>query len=74
MSKPVIVTINSSCDHASGTARDDIEIDREEWDEMTPAERVAYLDESADTLAMNRFSWGWHIADADDMAATEGGA
>lgn len=53
---------------------DEIEIPRDEWNEMTPAERRKQLDDEAQTLLWNHIDYGWSIDDADDNAATEGGA
>jgi hypothetical protein len=68
---PVIVEVNLSWPGVGGHEDNVYEIPRGEWDEMTPAERVAYCEELAVEDANNRFSWGWNIADPDDYEATE---
>lgn len=56
----------------SGAEHDDvIEIERAEWNGMTPAERRAYLADEARTLMENHIEWGWLISDDADMADTE---
>lgn len=57
---------------ASGsTETEEVEIERDQWDRMSPAERNAHCEQIADETAYNRFSWGWHIHDPADMASTE---
>lgn len=68
---PVVVEYNLSWPGVGGSESDTVEIPRDEWDAMTPAARTAYCEQIAEDAAANRFSWGWHIEDPDDYAATE---
>lgn len=69
---PVVVEVVCSDRLSQGsTVTDTVEVERDLWDGMTPAERFAYCDELANEEAYNRFSWGWHIYDQADMASTE---
>jgi hypothetical protein len=67
---PVIVEYSLSWPGVDGSESDTVEIPRDEWDAMTPAQRVAECEQIANEAAYNRFSWGWNIEDADDYAAT----
>lgn len=62
---PVIVNINVEASPSETT----IEIDRAEWDTMTPAGRGALLDNMVQTELGNAGGAGWGIADQDDEAA-----
>lgn len=68
---PVVVEVNLSWPGVGGQENSTYEVARDEWDAMTPAARLALCEAYADEDAYNRFSWGWHIADPDDYAATE---
>lgn len=64
---PVIIEL-----HVEGFGEqsdDTAEIDRDEWDAMTPAERSRKLDRYADEHMSNAVSYGWHIKDPTDYAA-----
>lgn len=64
---PVVVSLHVE---AFGQSRDDTaEIERDEWDAMTPAERSELIDGYAEGLAANHVGWGWHINDPTDYAA-----
>lgn len=63
------VTVSLNVEGFSGDASGTHEVDRGEWDAMTPAERVALLDQSAADHAANYVGWGWHITDPADAAA-----
>ena len=54
-----------------GSADETFEIDRDEWDAMTPDERRETAQQAADDMAANYVAWGWNIADADDYAETD---
>lgn len=59
---------------AFADSRDEtLEVDRDEWDAMTPAQREALAQQAVDEFAANYVSWGWHIFDPDDYAAATGG-
>lgn len=61
--------------HVEGFAdsRDEtLEIDRDEWDAMTPEQRVALADRAAEDFAVNYVGWGWNIANPVDYAAATG--
>lgn len=70
---PVRVDINTGCNCLNGGQTDEEEIDRDEWEALTPQGRIELLDGIADGYAENRFAWGWHVPDADDMRMTEEG-
>jgi hypothetical protein len=73
--RPVIVEIFTAARASINSEQSDtVEIDRAEWDAMTPAERSRLCDELADTTAYNRFEWGWNIKDEQDMAQTSEGS
>ncbi len=63
--RPVIVKL--SCEATPST--DTQQIDRAEWDAMTPAQRATMLDNMVDEHIGNAGGGGWHIADPDDEAA-----
>lgn len=62
---PVIVTL--SCEAREGTQT--VEIDRAEWDAMTPAQRAQDLNERAVDFVNNQGGYGWWIDDPEDSAA-----
>lgn len=64
---PVRVTINIEVNPTI----EHHEIDRTEWDAMTPAERRSYIDDLMDAAVQNAGGYGWHIDDPDDLAATD---
>lgn len=70
--EPVRISLN--VEFPGGSESMDYEIDRDEWDAMTPAERTKGIEEAASDHAYNYVGWGWHIEDPDDYADTEGGA
>lgn len=47
------------------------EIDRAEWDAMTPVQRRALLDGITEDAVSNAGGYGWTIDNPDDEAATE---
>lgn len=64
---PVIVALHVE---AFGEGRDDtVAVDRDQWEAMTPAERVKLLEDHAEEFAVNYVGWGWHIEDSADYAA-----
>jgi len=68
---PVLVEVNVSWPGLDGNHDETIEIDRDKWDAMTPAERTAHCEGLAAETARDLVSWGWHIYNAEDYAATE---
>lgn len=66
--EPVRVTINIEANPRT----EEHEIDRAEWDAMTPALRRDLLESLMDAAVQNAGGYGWHIDDPDDAAATEG--
>lgn len=72
--EPVKVTLNFEVGYIHNSATtEEVDIDRAEWEAMTPAERTKLLDDMADEYMANVCSYGWHIDDSDDYAATEEG-
>lgn len=70
---PVVVSLH--VEGFGGQEDETYEIDRAEWDAMTPAEREADIARAAEDFATNIVNWGWHIEDPEDYAAaTEGSA
>ncbi len=66
--EPVRITVN-----VEATPRtEEFEVDRAEWEAMTPADRRAMLDDMVDVAISNAGGGGWYIADRDDEASTEG--
>ncbi|ATO14659.1 hypothetical protein CO540_13160 [Micromonospora sp. WMMA2032] len=70
---PVRIRLYVSTNWVGADDEEYIEIPRDEWDDMTPAERRAYLDEEANTFMANCVEYGWIIPDDNDRAATEDG-
>jgi hypothetical protein len=68
---PVLVEVNVSWPGWDGSRDETYEVDRDKWDAMTPAERIAYCDDLALTEAASLVGWGWHIQNPDDYAAIE---
>ena len=62
---PVIVEL--TCEASPST--DTQTIDRDEWDNMTPAQRAELINDMAATHVTNSGGYGWFIADPDDEAA-----
>lgn len=62
---PVIIELNCEA-HPS---KDTVEIDRSEWDAMTPADRAVMLDNLTAEHINNAGGGGWHIDDPVDEAA-----
>lgn len=62
---PVVVTL--SCEAHPSTETH--EIDRAEWDAMTPGHRLALLDDMVATHMANAGGGGWAIEDPEDEAA-----
>jgi hypothetical protein len=65
--EPVRVTINIEIHPTT----EHHEIDRAEWDAMTPAERRDVIEGVAEAVMQNAGGYGWHIDDPDDAASTE---
>lgn len=61
---PVIVELLCEAERSAGTE----EIDRAEWNAMTPAERAKTLDDMLATHMANAGGGGWRIPDPDDEA------
>ena len=70
-SEPVRIHLYVDTGLANASHEDDIEIPRNEWNAMTPAERRDLLDDNAEILMSNHIEYGWQIEDEDDHAATE---
>ena len=66
---PVMISIN--VEFPGGSESDVHEVDRDEWDAMTPAERKKLAEEVASDHAANYVGWGWNIDDPADYAATD---
>lgn len=67
---PVVIDLHVE---GFGDSRDDtLEVDRDEWDAMTPKQREELAVRAAEDFAANYVGWGWHIVDADDYAAATG--
>jgi hypothetical protein len=71
--RPPVVTVEYSISWSSQDASEvgTFDIPRDEWDAMTPAERVKRCEQTADEILENTVTWGWHIHDGADWAATE---
>lgn len=67
MKPPVTVTLTCEAHPSTET----VEIDRADWDAMTPAERADLLDVMAAEHVASAGGYGWHISNPDDAAATE---
>jgi hypothetical protein len=65
--EPVYVTIRVEANPTTET----VEIDRAEWDAMTPADRRALLDDMAEIAMQNAGGFGWGIDDPADAAADD---
>lgn len=65
--EPVRVTIRVE----ANPRVEEFEIDRDEWDAMTPAARKDMLDDAALESVNNAGGYGWNLDDPDDEAATE---
>ncbi len=65
--QPVVVSLN--VEGFGEHVTESHEIDRTEWDGMTPGERAELLDDMAAVHAGNYLAWGWSLADPDDMDA-----
>jgi hypothetical protein len=66
---PVVIELHVE---AFSDERDEtLEVERGEWDQMTPEQRSALASDAVDTMMSNYVSAGWNIADSDDMASTE---
>lgn len=68
---------SGDADDLHGNPRDEwidvLEIPRDEWEALTPQERVRIADSAAGEHAATYVAFGWHIDDADDYASTQGG-
>ncbi|MFI7073526.1 DUF7167 family protein [Micromonospora sediminicola] len=61
---PVIIELNCEANPSTDT----VEIDRAEWNAMTPGERAAMIDAMVDEHIGNSGGAGWHIDDENDYA------
>jgi hypothetical protein len=59
---PVVVTL--SCE--ANPSQESVEIDRDEWEAMTPAQRLRECDEMLTDHVTNAGGSGWWIDDPDD--------
>lgn len=66
---PVVVDVSMSWSNQGASMEQAIEIDRAEWESMTPEERVEHCQEAANGWAENEVQWGWHIHDETDRTA-----
>lgn len=62
---PVVITLSCEANPAVET----YEVDRAEWDAMTPGQRLALVEAALDEHVANAGGYGWSIADPDDEAA-----
>lgn len=69
---PVVVAM--SVEFPGGYEADTQEIDRDEWDAMTPEQRTACMERAVSDFAADYVSYGWSISDTDDYLAATGGA
>jgi hypothetical protein len=60
------VVVNLKVEYSGGHEQEVIEIPRDEWDAMTPAQRLADVEERAANHAYNYVGWGWHIDNTGD--------
>ena len=73
MSQPAgPVLIRVTVEGFGGVTYEVAEVDRAEWDALSPAGRSQLCQEIADDVAGNIVSWGWTIRDDDDMQSTVG--
>lgn len=68
---PVIVEYSIEWPDEAAFEEGSFEIDRAEWDKMTPAERTRRCQDGAEEFVRNSVGWGWNIPNPDDYAATE---
>lgn len=68
---PVVVEYSISWSGVGASEIGTFEIDRDEWDAMSPAERLEEARIGAQGIVENTVTWGWHIEDPDDYASTE---
>lgn len=68
---PVVIEYSIYWPSADASEVGTFQIDRDEWDAMTPAQRLARAENGAQDIVENTVTWGWHIPDPDDYAATE---
>jgi hypothetical protein len=59
MSNPVVITVSVETPTESYTAN--FEVPREEWDAMTPDERVKYAEDTASTEFYNSCNYGYSV-------------
>jgi hypothetical protein len=59
MSGPVIITVSVEMPTDAYTAG--FEVPREEWDKMTPAERIKYAEDTASTEFFNSCNYGYTV-------------
>lgn len=71
MSRDDPVTVSVRVEGWNSSAEDTVAIPRAEWEAMTVHQRREECDTIASVHAANYVSWGWHIEDPDDLAATQ---
>lgn len=65
---PVVIEMHVE---AFGDSRDEtFEVDRDEWESLTPQKREALAQDAVDEFAANYVAWGWNIVDTTDYAST----
>ncbi|MET8278329.1 hypothetical protein [Micromonospora sp. NPDC005174] len=62
---PVVIELNCEANPSTDT----VEIDRAEWDAMTPSDRAVMLNDMVDEHISTSGGGGWYIADTDDEAS-----
>ena len=60
---PVLIELN--CEAQEGA--DTVEVDRTEWNALTPTQRAVLVQELAAEHMNNQGGYGWHIDNEDDM-------
>jgi hypothetical protein len=63
--EPIRLNVYIECGHAGGDVETTFEIPRDEWDAMTPDERDAYCNDTAEIEFGNRCSYGWNVEGAE---------
>lgn len=70
--EPVRVKLWVDTQYVGTKREDEVEIEREGWDDRTQDERIEYLDELAAEFRDEFVDYGWHIADPADAEAAGG--
>lgn len=63
--EPVRINWTISIGFVSAVRKGTFEIDREEWDSLTPTERTKYIAEMYDQKVSEYIDGGWQVANAD---------